>query len=307
MVKPCYVFSGFLDSGKTTAIKDILSNGFNEGDRVLIIALEMGDEEYDDAFLADTNSEVVYLSGLNELTAEKMEALDAEYDPAMIFVELNGMEDDGVFYKTVLNDWVIVNSLTFFDATKLKLYMTNMRQFVFNHVVYADYCYINRCDEADTLYFRNSLKSINQRLGLVFTDKNGEQIRNIESSLFDVSKDLDISDTDWGLWYIDAVDNPMKYDGKHVSFKARFVEAEPEYDNVCIMGRKAMVCCSNDLQDIALTCVNVDPKKINKDGYQKLSGTIQVMDDEEGEKTCVLYCDKVEEAEAPLDELVYFN
>ena len=36
MVKPCYVFSGFLDSGKTTAIKDILSYGFNEGDRVLV-------------------------------------------------------------------------------------------------------------------------------------------------------------------------------------------------------------------------------------------------------------------------------
>mgnify|MGYP002623920702 CR=1 FL=1 len=307
MVKPCYVFSGFLDSGKTTAIKDILGNDFNEGDKVLIIALEMGDEEYDDDFLAKTNSEVIYFSGLNELTTEKMAELDARYDPDMIFVELNGMEDDSIFYQTVLDDWIIVNSLTFFDARNLKLYMTNMRQFVYNHVLFADYCYINRCKPEDTLYFRNSLKSINQKLGLIFMDENGEQIKNIEQKLFDTSKDLEISDTDYGLWYIDAVDNPQKYEGKRIKLKAKFVEEVDGEPNACVMGRKAMVCCSNDLQDIALTVLNVDPKKINRKGYQMLDGVIELYEDENGEPTCVLVADKVEEADAPLDELVYFN
>ena len=73
------------------------------------------------------------------------------------------------------------------------------------------------------------------------------------------------------------------------------------------MGRQAMVCCSNDLQSIGLTCVNVDPKLIKKDQYYSLTGKIRVLDDEEGFKTCVLYVDEMKEAEKPADEYVNFN
>ena len=53
MVKPVYFFSGMLDSGKTRAIKETLyDERFNEiEDFNLIIALEHGDEEYDNKFL----------------------------------------------------------------------------------------------------------------------------------------------------------------------------------------------------------------------------------------------------------------
>ena len=48
MIKPVYVFSGFLDSGKTQAIKGTLYNPrFNEGEAYLIICLEQGDVIYD--------------------------------------------------------------------------------------------------------------------------------------------------------------------------------------------------------------------------------------------------------------------
>ena len=48
-MKPVYVFSGFLDAGKTSAIKEsLLDPGFNQGETTLIIAFEQGDEEYDE-------------------------------------------------------------------------------------------------------------------------------------------------------------------------------------------------------------------------------------------------------------------
>ena len=57
MRKPVYVFSGFLDAGKTTAIKEsLLDPNFNDGETTLIIAFEQGDVEYDDDFLYDSNS-----------------------------------------------------------------------------------------------------------------------------------------------------------------------------------------------------------------------------------------------------------
>ena len=62
MNKPVYVFSGFLDAGKTYVIKDTLTDPrFNEGEKTLIIAMEQGDNEYDEKFLKATNSQVVYL------------------------------------------------------------------------------------------------------------------------------------------------------------------------------------------------------------------------------------------------------
>ena len=52
MDRPIYMVTGFLDSGKTTAIKRTLSDPrFTEDERTLIISFEDGDEEYDKEFL----------------------------------------------------------------------------------------------------------------------------------------------------------------------------------------------------------------------------------------------------------------
>ena len=52
MTVPVYLFTGFLESGKTTLIKEtLLDAGFNTGERTLLLACEEGMEEYDDDFL----------------------------------------------------------------------------------------------------------------------------------------------------------------------------------------------------------------------------------------------------------------
>ena len=53
---PVYLFTGFMDSGKTSLITQTLQeNDFGIGSRSLIIACEDGDEEYDEEALAKTN------------------------------------------------------------------------------------------------------------------------------------------------------------------------------------------------------------------------------------------------------------
>lgn len=309
MVKPVYVFSGFLDAGKTTAIKEsLLDPNFNDGETTLIIAFEQGDVEYDEEFLYDSNSMVVYLDDIRELDQKKVEELDATYKPDRVVIELNGMQDDNLLFKEVTgNQWLIVDYLTFFDATQLKFQMLNWKQFVYNHVINSAVCYINRSDNQDLVYFRNNLKAINRQLTVVFLDNDGKVTNKVEQQLFDTSKPLVIDDDDYGLWYIDAVDNAERYDGCTITLKLKLLDVVKRYKNVCIMGRQAMVCCSNDLQNIGLTCVDVDPKKIDKNKFYTLKGNLKCLDDEEGFKTCVLYVKDIAEAEAPQDEYVSFN
>ena len=51
---PVYLFTGFMDSGKTTLINETLyENGFGKDARNLIICCEDGEEEYDEVKLRD--------------------------------------------------------------------------------------------------------------------------------------------------------------------------------------------------------------------------------------------------------------
>ena len=309
MTKPVYVFSGFLDSGKTQAIKETLYNpNFNEGEFSLIICFEQGDVIYDDKFLKITNSEVIYMDSIKDLTLDKQKEIDKKYDPERIFLELNGMEDDNILYETgFIDKWELAQTLTTIDATSFNMYLQNMRQFLYNHVVNAECIILNRSDDADKRYLRNNLKSINLYSEIIYENKDGSVSNKIEDELFDVSKDLFIEDADYGLWYMDCIDNTDKYDGKVITLKMKFIEDIKEYENAVIMGRRAMVCCAQDITDIAITCVDVDSQLIEKDKYYYLTGKLRSIRTQEGDKTCVLYVTETKEAETPTEELVTFN
>lgn len=309
MNKPVYIFSGFLDSGKTRAIKNTLYNPrFNEGEKTLIICFEQGDEEYDNKFLKATNSEIIYMDSINDLTLEKQKEIDSNYKFDRVFLELNGLEDDNILYENgLIGNWEIAQTLTTIDASKFNIYLQNMRQFMYNHVVNAEVVILNRSDDIDKRYLRNNLKSINQYLELIYEDKDGNVTNKIEDEIFDLSKDLEISDIDYGLWFMDAIDNPEKYDRKKITIKAKYVAQIDDYNNVLIMGRKAMVCCANDIADIALPCIGMKKDDIDIDKYYLISGEARCIENSEGVKVCAIDVKEYKEAEAPKEELVTFN
>ena len=71
---PVYFFTGFMDSGKTTLIQETLfENGFAEDDdRILIIACEDGDIEYDTEKLKTINASVAMGVLSYEIVRQKM-------------------------------------------------------------------------------------------------------------------------------------------------------------------------------------------------------------------------------------------
>lgn len=308
MNKPVYIFSGFLDSGKTKAIKSTLTDTrFNEGERSLIIAFEQGDEEYDSDFLVSSNSIVEYMDS-KDLTKEKQKQLDDKYKPERIIIEFNGMDnDEDILRRGFIDNWEVAQILTTIDASTFKNYMTNMKQFMYNHIKYSEVAVINRSDDIDLRYLRNNLKGINRNLETIFEDSNGNVTNKLQESLFDTSKPLDISDLDFGLWYMDALDNPMKYEKCKIEINAYYYDEDKRYSNVAIFGRKAMVCCANDIQTIGFTVVGADTSKLKKETYYHIKGNIHVLEDDMGNNTCVIYSEDIKEREDPKDPMVNFN
>ena len=309
MIKPVYFFSGMLDSGKTRAIKTTLyDERFNEpGEFNLIISMEQGDEEYDKKFLKYTNSAVEYID-YKDLTREKMQQLEDEYDPSRIIIEFNGMQNDEEFFRNgFIPEWEMAQTLTTIDGSSFRLMVANLRQFMFYHIKYAEVVIINRFSSEDLVYLRKNIKGMNQRVEIIFEDENGNVTNKINQSLFDTSKPLDISDIDYGLWYMDAVDNPDKYEGCQIELNSYYIEKVKEYENVGIFGRRAMVCCAEDVQPIAFTVIDIDPDKLEKNKYYHIKGTVKCLDDERGYKTCVVYASEIAPQEEPADPMVYFN
>lgn len=88
---PIYLFTGFMDSGKTSLIKEtLLENGFAEQGKSLIICCEDGDVEYDEQELKQMNAQLVMVEKEEDFTAELLQKFNLSYLPDQIFIEYNG-------------------------------------------------------------------------------------------------------------------------------------------------------------------------------------------------------------------------
>ena len=95
---PVYVFTGFLDSGKTSFIQETLEDTrFNNGERTLILQFEEGEEEF---CIESYPHQNVYLEVLDQqtVTTQELEALGKKYAAERIVAELNGMQQVGDLY-----------------------------------------------------------------------------------------------------------------------------------------------------------------------------------------------------------------
>lgn len=310
MIKPVYVVSGFLDSGKTSFIKETLSDpDFTGGSSTLIIAFEEGDEPFDKEFLQKTSSQVVYLDRMADLTKEKMAQLDKAYEFDRVFLELNGLERDGDLYdRGFYKNWELAESLAILDGSALSNQLTNMRTFVFDHIRYADVAIINRCDDLDKVYIRNNFKGANPRLQLLFETKAHEVSTISDVDLFTIKDgEVDIAANDYGLWYIDWTENPMKYDQVKATLRMVYFHSIPEEKNAVIMGRRVMTCCANDIQPLAITVLGADRDKMTIGDLYEVHGKIRIVPDSQNYANVIFYADRITHLEKPEDDLVYFN
>ncbi len=321
---PAYLFMGFLESGKTTFILDTLEQDyFNDGQRTLIISCEEGEEEFEEDVLKAANAQVVYVEEQEELTKEFIMQNIVRHAPDRVLIEYNGMWQ--------LNDLVnvldqtpvtIFQTIALANAETFDLYMNNMRSLAVEMFKMAEMVIINRCDaETPRATYRRSIKAVNRRVqvGFEFADDiSDEEAERLDAELeddlpFDVDGDeIVLQDEDFGVWFVDAMERPEFYAGKTLKAKARVMKNPRLPKGTFVPGRHAMTCCADDIQFIGYLCHTNHAKSstlkaIKNEMWVELTAEIKAEYTPEYEEVGpVLYAKRIEAAEKPEEELVYF-
>ena len=307
---PIFLINGQLDSGKTRFIQDTIAMGqFAEAKNKLLIVCEEGEEEYSEKLLKDNGVDMVVLEK-EELTEEKLNELDKEYDPWIVIVEYNGMWDPALIMATAKpRGWDIYQSITLVDAASFNLQWNNMRSIVAETVKYADMVIFNRCKSGmDLGSYRRSMRALNNTLQIVFEDDKGEMMSIAEQLPYDVNADvIEIDDADYGIWYMDVSERPDVYVGKKVRFKGQVLKNKYFKDKNFVPGRKVMTCCAEDTQFIGYISFYNDIASLENRQWITVTATVKVeFQMAYKKKGPVLYVEKVEPAEPPVEEMVYF-
>ena len=259
---PVYVFTGFMDSGKTTLIQETLfENDFAAGgeDKILILSCEDGEVEYDIEKLKTVNAKVATIDSEEDFNLENLTRISNEYNPDVIFLEYNGTWGvDKIYDEPLPEGWVPAQSLATVDATTFEMYLNNMRTMIMEQIFKAEVVIINRCtDDTPKTKFRGQIKSMNRPAQIVYERADGSIDDSPEELPFDINADvIEITDADYALWFMDCMETPKKYDGKTIHFLGLVYNPNDGKlrRDVFIPGRFAMTCCVEDIQFLGMKC-----------------------------------------------------
>lgn len=307
---PVYLITGFLEGGKTNFINGILKDGFAEDDKTLLLCCEEGVEEYEADALK--NVDVVMIESESDLSQEKLKQLEKKHRPKQIIIEYNGMwEMQKLYFDYLPKNWILYQIMTFVDAATFEVYVKNMGALMMEKLKNSDMIVFNRATEKERVALRSrNLKMVNRQADIYFENVDGtsEEYADKTISAFDLTQDvIEVSDEDYGLWYVEAMDIPERFDGKTVKLKAMMCKS-PQFQEGFVPGRFAMVCCENDITFLAVACVGGDTAKFkNRDWVTIVAKVkaekISAYGEEPGP---VLYVESIVPAESAKDEVIQF-
>ncbi len=275
---PVYVFTGFLDSGKTKFIQETLEDErFNAGERTLLLVFEEGEEEYDFSTYPHKN---VYLEVLDQqtVTTKQLQALAKKYKAQRIVAELNGMQLVGDIYSRFPEDWAVAQEVMFADATTFEAYNANMRNLMMDKMVGGQMVVFNRLTPGqDIMPLHKIVRAANRRIDILYEFTDGSTMPDeIEDPLpFDINAPIiEVKDEDYALWYRDVTEEPQKYHGKTVRFKAQVAMLRRDKNSMFAPGRFVMTCCVEDIQFCGVPCKYPESKSLQPRSWVMVEATI---------------------------------
>lgn len=311
---PVYMFTGFLESGKTTFIKQtLIGQNFNEGDRALLIVCEEGMEEYDAAELAAHNIMLEVIEDAEDMTTELFMKYQKEYKPELVLIEYNGTwKLQSLFDLRVPAGWTVVQIVANIDASTFESYLNNMRAMMMEQVNMANLVIFNRCtEETKRGEYRRIIKANNRMATIIFEKEDGStEFENSDDDLpYRLDSDvIEIEDDDFGIFYIDASDNPDKYEGKKIHYKGMVYKPRNYGKTAFVPGRHAMTCCVEDIAFVGFKCISDMAAMLKDRQWVEVTGTIkkEYYKEFKGEAP-VIYAEKIVPASKPKEEVVLFN
>ena len=311
MNAPVYIVTGFLDSGKTKFITEMLEDdGFSEGERTLLLVCEEGEEEYSDELLKRTNTVAVNLDSDEDLN--RLVEIDKEFKPERVLIEWNATWLlENLYAAEKPESWDLAQIICLVDSNSFDLYLKNMRKFMADGLQEADLVIFNRCTEETTKSpYRRTVLAMNNTARIFFENTDGSMDDGVadEDLPYDVNAPIiEIGDTQFGTFYLDALEHADRYDGKTIHVKGRAFRMKGMPKKCFVFGRHAMTCCADDIGGIGYLC-KVQGELPKENAWIMLTAKVEAgfsaLHNRDGIN---LVAQTINPAKPPEEELVYFN
>ena len=278
---PVYLFTGFLEAGKTRFIQETLEDKrFCKGEKTLLLLCEEGVEEYEPDEFCTKTVEIRTVADPSELTSENLLRLARETDAERVIVEYNGMWMLDLLYQALPEGWMVYQEFFFADARTFLVYNENMRQLVYDKLKSCELAVFNRfTPDMDKMAFHRIVRGASRRCDIAYEAPDGKvEYDDIVDPLpFDVDAPvIEIGDDDYALWYRDLSEELKSYNGKTVHFKAQVATAEELDADTIIVGRQLMNCCAADITFAGVIAVGNTRRDIGDGDWVDLTASIRV-------------------------------
>lgn len=312
MEMPVYLFTGFLEGGKTHIIQESLEDQrFNSGEKTLLLVCEEGMDEYAPESFSAKNVWIETIEDKNELNEAHLTALAAKHKYDRVVVEYNGMWSVQDFYEAMPEGWYIYQQMLFADAGTFLAYNANMRQLMVDKLQNAEMVVLNRTPaEIDKDAIHKVIRGITRRAAITYDYPDGhvENDEIVDPLPFDINAPvIEIEDRDYALWYRDISEEMEKYHGKTVKFKGIVARDGRLPKNTAAVGRHIMTCCEADIDYNGLICIFPEAVKLRTRDWIVVTAKISIEKNAlYRDKGPVLYAEKYEMSAKPEQEVATF-
>ncbi len=256
---PVYLFTGFLEAGKTKFIQETLEDPrFNNGEKTLLLLCEEGIEEYDFSRFVSDNIFVETIESEDELSSKKIEEFIKTHKASRVICEYNGMWQLDSLYKSLPKRAMVCQEMLFIDSKTFLNYNNNMRSLVVDKLKSCEVVIFNRTENTtDKEMFHKIVRATSKRCDIIFeyTDGRVEQDMIEDPLPFNIDDEIIvIKDEDFAIWYRDISEDTKKYDGKTVMFKGIIAHNLTLPKDLCLIGRHIMTCCEDDIAYGGMLC-----------------------------------------------------
>ncbi len=276
---PVYLFTGFLEAGKTLVIRETMADAkFNSGERTLLLICEEGIEAYDLLEFASPNSTLKAIDDVEQLNPATLSRMAEECHAERVMVEYNGMWTLDRLYNALPQGWMVYQELFLADSTTVLNYNANMRSLMVDKLQSCDMAVFNRChEETDLLALHKLVRGVSRGAAIAYEYTDGQvQFDKIEDPLpFDIEAPvIVIEDRDFAIWYRDLCEEPDKYVGKTVQYKGLVGRDNSLGEKGFVAGRHIMTCCEDDIAYRGLVCISDHTVPLKTKDWVTVKGTI---------------------------------
>ncbi|MBQ8003096.1 MAG: GTPase [Clostridia bacterium] len=295
---PVFIINGFLESGKTTFIKNaIVKDPKMQREKVLLVVCEEGEIEYDDL---PENMKVHVIEEKEDVRSDVFGKLNEKYKPTFVIIEYNGIWGMQTLYQTPMpKTWGLADQMTVVDASTFESYFNNMKSIFADMLRSSTSVIMNRCTREDNFkFYKDSIKRTSPQTEIMYvSDEEGIMDIMLEEDLpYSLNDEVIVLDKDsYVTWYIDMIDNPKRYEGKVVEYVAQ--AARPDYfrEGYFLTGNMVMTCCEDDMQFLGYVCKYDKAELVEEGGYVRVRAEIHTehASEYDGEEGPVLYAKSV--------------